>query len=626
MKSKPSSSALSLRSRMLLIAAIALMLCLAPCLLLLRQFGAELSAASSEQQALPVDEAWQAGLRALQQHRQLAAEALSTRPEARQELAAAQQRVREALAAIDASALTQPLRAQFDASIAGALEAGKLDLPKLLQAHQQFGAQVLHAMSRFHAQARLAYEPDPALHQAVLAGLETAPAVGDALSELSAIARAAAIDDIAGTTAALTRYREQNDTMQAQMRLAIENDDGGPLAQALTPLLTQAEAQRRRVDEVLKAAALDVNYPLDQLAAGFSGAAALQADLSARVLATLREELDQRRASLALRRNAMLALAPLLLAALGGVMWLAMRQMLGAIDQITRVTERIADGDLSQPVPPGRGDELGHVFEALAHMQARLRGLVTEIHGGALSIRHAAHEIAMGNQDLATRTEQAAAQLQQTASNVDLLDQVVQQTSRAAGQAATLATQASGVAGDGGAAVGRVVDVMASIHQSSSRVVDITALIDGIAFQTNILALNAAVEAARAGEQGRGFAVVAGEVRNLAQRSASAAREIKQLIQHSVAQVENGSALAGEAGAAMQRIVRQVGEVSAVIQGMDGQSRTQAGQTSEVGEAVRKIDAMTQQNAALVEQSAASALSLEEQAKAMDAAVQAFRL
>ena len=376
----------------------------------------------------------------------------------------------------------------------------------------------------------------------------------------------------------------------------------------------------------MQTAAQDVNYPLEQLAGGFSAAAALQSEVSARVLETLTGELARRSEAAMFKRNLLLLLIPLVLVVLGFSMLRAIRQLLGPVALIVEVTERIAAGDLSHAVPIGRQDELGRVLLGLEHMQDRLRHLVEQIHGGAGNMRIAAQEIADGNQDLAHRTENAAAQLQQTSANVDLLNQVVQQSTQAATQATALAHTASGVASQGGVVVQQVVDTIASIDEASRRIADITGLIDGIAFQTNILALNAAIEAARAGEQGRGFAVVAAEVRLLAGRSAEAAKEIKGLILHSVERVKSGTVLASRAGDAMQQIVAQVRGVSSVILAIDWQARTQAGQMSELSQSVREIDSMTQQNAALVEQSAASAESLRGQAEAMDSVVQAFRL
>jgi methyl-accepting chemotaxis protein len=340
----------------------------------------------------------------------------------------------------------------------------------------------------------------------------------------------------------------------------------------------------------------------------------------------LNAEMKRRTDAAELRRNLLLVLIPAVLGLLVWLLWRSMQQLLGPVAQMLKVTERIAAGDLSEPVPMGRSDELGQVLKGLAEMQQRLRQLIEQIHGGATGIRLAAQEIAQGNQDLATRTEQAAAQLQQTASSVTVLDAVVHASGDAVTAATALAHEASQVAGSGGSVVEQVVQTMGSIHDSSRRISEITGLIDGLAFQTNILALNAAVEAARAGEQGRGFAVVAAEVRSLAQRSAQAAKEIKQLIQQSVERVESGTQLAGEAGSSMSQIVSKVQSVSELIDGLTLQSRKQAEQTTELGRTVRSIDTMTQQNAALVEQAAASAQSLRDQAAAMDETVQAFRL
>ena len=628
---------LSLKARLSLVALIALLLGVVPSSILLLGYSAELRSVALEQRGLPINKAWQGALNALQQHRNLAAESLSTKPESKTGLAAVQQATRTALNAVTASldgslegddtrrhiAAVAQVSSQFDA-LSTELDAGKLDVSRLLARQQALANLAFRAIADFNGAAGLLLDPDPAAYFSIIAGLQAAPQVEDALSELGAMARAAAVDDIGSVASALTRYREYAGQMLQQMEAA--EGVGGPMQKELAPMVTKAREQRQLVDATMQAAALDVNYPLEQLAASFSAAAALQATVSARVLETLTAQLDQRNSDATLKRNLLLVLIPLLLAVLSLAMLRAIRQLLGPVALMVEVTERIAAGDLSQAVPTGRRDELGRVLLGLQHMQDRLRQLVEQIHAGAGNIRVAAQEIADGNQDLASRTETAAAHLQRTSSNVDLLDQVVQQSTLAAAEATALAHTASGVASQGGVVVKQVVDTMDSIHEASRRIADITGLIDGIAFQTNILALNAAVEAARAGEQGRGFAVVAAEVRSLAGRSADAAKEIKGLIQRSVERVESGTVLASRAGEAMQQIVAQVEQVSTVILAMDKQARTQAGQTTELSRSVREIDAMTQQNAALVEQSAASAESLRGQAEAMDTAVQAFRL
>ncbi|HLL12963.1 MAG TPA: methyl-accepting chemotaxis protein [Rubrivivax sp.] len=291
-----------------------------------------------------------------------------------------------------------------------------------------------------------------------------------------------------------------------------------------------------------------------------------------------------------------------------------------------QVAQGIAAGDLSQPVLTGGRDEIGALLGALHRMQASLRKVVGEVHESSLSIQNSSAEVASGNSDLSSRTEQAAGSLQQTASSMAQLTGTVRQSADAAGQAKQLAATAARVAQRGGEVVAQVVSTMDDINTSSRKIGDIIGTIDGIAFQTNILALNAAVEAARAGEQGRGFAVVASEVRSLAQRSAEAAREIKTLIGASVDKVEAGSRQVLEAGSTMSEIVASVQRVSDIVGDISAAAVEQSGGIGRVNGAVAALDAVTQQNAALVEQSAAAAESLKEQASRLGGLVGTFRL
>ncbi|WP_321894425.1 methyl-accepting chemotaxis protein [Paraburkholderia heleia] len=277
--------------------------------------------------------------------------------------------------------------------------------------------------------------------------------------------------------------------------------------------------------------------------------------------------------------------------------------------------ERIAHGDLSQPVTVYSENEIGRLFGGIKRMQESLVTLVSAVHTGASSIDVGAREIAMGNTDLSQRTEQQAASLQETASSMEQLTGTVRQNAENARQASQLAVNASDIATRGGEVVGEVVNTMQGIAASSAKVVDIISVIEGIAFQTNILALNAAVEAARAGEQGRGFAVVAGEVRSLAQRSASAAKEIKELINDSAEKVQSGSQLVGRAGTTMEEILQAVRRVTDIMGEISAASEEQSGGIEQVNRAVTQMDTVTQQNAALVEQAAAAAASLEEQTR-----------
>ena len=306
--------------------------------------------------------------------------------------------------------------------------------------------------------------------------------------------------------------------------------------------------------------------------------------------------------------------------------WRITRSVTGPIGKAIEVTESIARGDLTSTVKIKSNDEFGRLLDAVARMQDRLRELVAQIRQSADSIQVASTEVASGNADLSARTEQAASNLQQTASSMEQLTGTVKQTADSAHTANQLASSASTVARRGGEVVTQVVSTMNEINSSSKKIADIIGVIDGIAFQTNILALNAAVEAARAGEQGRGFAVVAGEVRSLAQRSAEAAKEIKALIGTSVDKVEVGSKLVKDAGSTMNEIVASVQRVSDIIGEITAASSEQSSGIGQVNVAVTQLDQMTQQNAALVEESAAAAESLREQAHRLAGVVSIFRL
>jgi methyl-accepting chemotaxis protein len=306
--------------------------------------------------------------------------------------------------------------------------------------------------------------------------------------------------------------------------------------------------------------------------------------------------------------------------------WMTMRALLDPLREVELSMRRISEGDLATPVPAARHDEVGRMIAALGEMQHRLQSLVGNVRRSTESITTASTEIAAGSQDLSSRTEQAASSLQETASSMEQLTGTVRQSADSARQANVLVTSAATVAERGGRVVAEVVATMDEINASSKKIADIIGVIDGIAFQTNILALNAAVEAARAGEQGRGFAVVASEVRSLAQRSAAAAREIKALIGTSVDKVESGSKMVANAGATMQEIVASVQRVNDIIGEITGSTSQQSEGIGQVNNAVSQLDHMTQQNAALVEQSAAAAESLKDQAQALSELVATFKL
>ena len=325
-------------------------------------------------------------------------------------------------------------------------------------------------------------------------------------------------------------------------------------------------------------------------------------------------------------RTMMAALASLATLLACGFAYWTTRSITRPLHQAMRVAQTIAAGDLTSRIEVKSTDETGQLLQALKAMNTALVQIVGEVRSGTDTIATASSQIAAGNQDLSARTEEQASSLEETAASMEELASTVKQNADNARQANVLAASASEVAQRGGAVVAQVVDTMASINDSSKKIVDIISVIDSIAFQTNILALNAAVEAARAGEQGRGFAVVATEVRNLAQRSAAAAREIKALIGDSVDKVGAGNRLVLDAGSTMDEVVASVRRVTDIMGEITAASQEQSAGIAQVNEAISQMDAVTQQNAALVEEAAAAAESLQDQAGTLSHVVGVFRL
>ncbi|KVL50279.1 chemotaxis protein [Burkholderia territorii] len=328
----------------------------------------------------------------------------------------------------------------------------------------------------------------------------------------------------------------------------------------------------------------------------------------------------------AVERNVLLAIcAVAIVIAVGGGLWLT-RKITAPIVAAVEVARTVANGDLGSRISVSGNDETRDLLDALHTMNARLIDIVGRVRDSSNSIAHAVGEIASGNLDLSQRTEEQAASLQETAATMEEFTSTVRLNAENAQQASTLAANASDVALRGSSVVGRVVETMTEIGNSSSKIADITGIIEGIAFQTNILALNAAVEAARAGEQGRGFAVVASEVRSLAQRSSTAAKEIKDLISASVQTIQAGSALAGEAGETMSDVTRAVARVTDIMGEIAAASAEQSRGIDQVNLTITQMDQTTQQNAALVEQAAAASKSLEAQGRDLSETVSAFRM
>ncbi|MET0519575.1 MAG: methyl-accepting chemotaxis protein [Burkholderiaceae bacterium] len=335
---------------------------------------------------------------------------------------------------------------------------------------------------------------------------------------------------------------------------------------------------------------------------------------------------DESAAAAAGARMQMLALVIAALAVAALLSWWLIRSITAPLNEAVRVASGVAAGDLAMPIAVGGQSETGKLLTALHEMQAKLAGIVRYVRQNAEGVATASAQISSGNNDLSARTEQQASALEETAASMEELGSTVRGNADNAQQANQLALAASQVAVEGGAAVGQVVETMKEISASSKKIADIIGVIDGIAFQTNILALNAAVEAARAGEQGRGFAVVASEVRSLAGRSAEAAKEIKALIGASVERVELGSSQVGRAGATITEVVSSIRRVTDIMGEISAASREQSSGVAQVGEAVTQMDRATQENAALVEESAAAAESLKLQAQQLVEAVAVFKL
>jgi len=465
----------------------------------------------------------------------------------------------------------------------------------------------------------------------VARALEQQQAIGElrgALGDVRRLEKDMVIDYENGI--AVLKAREAWEVAIGRTRKALETlKDGALVRQSLDHLDAYAKASQPVLQQVqngafdtAKVADRMLGKAKEHVVAVEQAVAEISKGVAAQALAAQRE-FDEAMLLTLYAFAAVLAVAVLL------VVPLTLLNAASIVDPIRaarRAAQIIAEGDLTQPIDVQGHDESAELLRALAQMQESLRTLVGQVRSTSDSIGTASAEIATGNQDLSQRTEQTASNLQQAASSMEQLTGTVKQSADSARQANQLASSAAEVAQRGGVVVAQVVSTMDEINASSKKIGDIIGVIDGIAFQTNILALNAAVEAARAGEQGRGFAVVASEVRSLAQRSAEAAREIKALIGASVEKVEGGSRLVADAGATMNEIVNSVKRVSDIIGEITAASAEQSDGIGQINGSVTQLDQMTQQNAALVEESAAAAESLKAQAAALAQVVGTFKV
>ena len=443
-----------------------------------------------------------------------------------------------------------------------------------------------------------------------------------------AMARDAAGGNADNDSAVAMATRARVNDIQKQLEAILDSAEERPLLAALTEARKAYAAMRDRVFKLKLAGDVDgaralANNTLEPLLEVYLARLGDIGKHQAQVSQDLSREVQQ-----AYRSGQQF----LLLAALGALVagaWFAWRITISItrpLHQAVQVAQTVASGNLGSQIDVPSRDETGQLLQALKDMNASLASLVGQVRGGTDTIATASGQIASGNLDLSSRTERQASSLQQTASSMEQLTATVRQNGDSSRQAHALAMSASAVAQKGGVVVSQVVDTMGQINASAQKIADIISVIDGIAFQTNILALNAAVEAARAGEQGRGFAVVASEVRNLAQRSATAAREIKALIVDSVEKVESGAKLVDQAGATMEDIVGHVHRVTDLIGDITQASAEQSDGIEQINQAIMQMDQVTQQNAALVEEAAAAADALQEQSQALAQVVSAFKL
>jgi methyl-accepting chemotaxis protein len=580
-------------------------------------------------------------LRVTQQHRGLSAAMLAGNAAAAKRQAV-QAEVEQALGTAQAALQGLPdpalgqrlgaLREQW-APLAQAIAAKSIEGPASFGRHGAIVEAQLDLLRDVALATGMTLDAQPETHHAVVATLSDLPRLTEALGQLRARGaavlqkQAATPDDKARieALASMARLFDRN------ARHAFEQLGRADAAMAATMAPARERAQALADESLaLVQKALLASEALDHPSAAYferqTQAIDAQFALIDAAFGEVRRELDERvansRSVLLLLAGSMLVLGALSLALLAAVI----RSTVQGIDAALHVARTVAAGDLSATITVTSRDETGDLLAALKTMNDSLVSLVGQVRDSSEQIATGAGQIATGNADLSQRTEEQASNLQQTSASMEQLNASVRHNADSARQATGMAQTASGVARQGGADMAAVVATMQEISESSRRIGDIIGVIDGIAFQTNILALNAAVEAARAGDHGRGFAVVASEVRSLAQRSAQAAREIKGLIQSSSERVETGMRQVSGAGATMEQIVAEVQRVDALISEIGDSTQQQAGGIGQVGDAIDQLDQVTQQNAALVEQSAAAADSLHQQATRLVQAVGRFRL
>jgi len=633
---------LRLSQKFALIAFIALLLLAIPASMVVRS---ELDLRDFAKQELTGIEPANDALRLIQltqQHRGLAASVLAGNADGADKRQAKQAEVTSAFAKAQASAAalgdakltaTYARMARQWSDLSGAFGSKSIAGPQSFAQHTALIYEQLGALDDVANTSGIVLHPAASGYFLQTAVLNDLPQLTESLAQLRGtgamlLTRGEATpEDKARVEALVATAHTRLDKVRKSLALAVDGNE--PLQTALASPLASMVSGTDDAFKLIHEKILGTEK-LDLAAGSYFAALTTTIDQQYKLIDTSMSELDKelQRGVVASNDHLMfMAVSIALLASLAAwLMWTIARSTTESVQLAAKLADAVAAGDLTTAVPDAGRDEIGSLLRSLSAMNGSLSAVVSSVRSNAESVAIASAQIAQGNQDLSGRTEQQASALQQTASSMEELSGTVKQNADNARQANQLATNASSVAIQGGEVVAQVVDTMKGINTSSKRIADIISVIDGIAFQTNILALNAAVEAARAGEQGRGFAVVASEVRNLAQRSADAAKEIKTLIQASVERVDQGTVLVDQAGATMTEVVTSIRRVTDIMGEISAASTEQSMGVSQVGEAVAQMDQTTQQNAALVEESAAAAESLNAQAQQLVDAVAVFKL
>ncbi|MCV2438657.1 methyl-accepting chemotaxis protein [Paucibacter sp. DJ2R-2] len=632
----------SMARKFVLIGALAFCMTAVPTWIAIKSHSEDIAMADAEARGLAPAGDMLRLVRLTQQHRGITALALSGKPDAAKNRSLKQAEVELALAkAIKSSGLlkSQALNAELARINTGwdeiATALGRRDLvgPASFRAHTSLIEQELAALENVVYVSSMHLDPSAASYYLISAVLMHAPQLSESLGRMRAVGVSllakgqASPEERMRLQTLVETARVQLDATARDFKRSVEAD--ASLGPALTARHAAAASAAQEAIEMVDRGILKPTE-LTMPAADYLAATTRIIDTQFAFIEPAFEKIEKLLSTqVADAKSTVFAIAALVLMAttLGfWLMWTVARATSRAIGSALALAKAVAAGDLTSDVGQAGRDELGQLLGVLQLMNGSLVKLVTEIRLSAESVSTGSTEIAEGNSDLSQRTETQASSLQETAASMEELTATVRENSDSSQQATELAESASEAARSGQAVVAQVIETMHSISAASGRIAEITSIIDALAFQTNILALNAAVEAARAGEHGRGFAVVAAEVRTLAQRSATSAREIKELISSSSERVDAGTKLAAESGHAMHEIVGRIAKVSTLVSQIRDSSSEQAQGIAQVGEAVSHLDTVTQQNAALVEESAAAAESLRLQAEGLTDLVSTFRI